>query len=63
LLAAFLACALVLLIVQVVQFASKNHDVIWRLPVPVRAVVYAAGILAFVIFGEYGGDSFIYFQF
>ena len=63
LLAVFVACAAVLLLVQLVQFVSKNHDVIWRLPVPVRAVLYAAGILAFVLFGEYGGESFIYFQF
>ena len=63
LLAVFAACAGALLLVQIVQFASRNHDVVWRLPVPVRAVLYAAGILAFVVFGEYGGDSFIYFQF
>ena len=62
-LAVFIACAAVLLLVQLVQFVSKNHDVIWRLPVPVRAALYAVGILAFVLFGEFGGEAFIYFQF
>lgn len=49
--AVFISCAAVLFLVQLVQFVSKNHDVIWRLPVPIRATLYAVGILAFVLFG------------
>jgi D-alanyl-lipoteichoic acid acyltransferase DltB (MBOAT superfamily) len=58
-----LACGLLLLAVQLAQARAKDDYVLLRQPVLVRAVVYAAGILAFVWLGEYGGDAFIYFQF
>ena len=57
------SCGLVLFLAELAQYFSKDRHAIFRLPVPVRAVVYATGILGFVFFGEYGGQSFIYFQF
>ncbi|MGN6505761.1 MAG: MBOAT family O-acyltransferase [Tepidisphaeraceae bacterium] len=53
----------VLFIGQLVKYNSNDHDVIFRIPVPLRAVVYAGMALAILIFGEFGGGSFIYFQF
>jgi hypothetical protein len=31
--------------------------------VPARAAIYAALMIGFILFGEYGGGQFIYFQF
>ena len=53
----------VLLAVQLVQLSRRDLNAVLRLPVPVRAAVYAGGMLAFMFFGEYGGHAFIYFQF
>ena len=53
-----------LLLVQVVQYLSKDLDVIFRTPWYVRSVFYTAAFFyAFVIGGEFGGSQFIYFQF
>jgi len=52
-----------LLIVQLVQYFSEDPAVVFRLPAPVRGVVYAAFMLGFVLFGEFGETPFIYFQF
>ena len=49
--------------VQLAQFLKKDHDVVFRLPVPVRALVYAAVFFSMLVFVEYAGDAFIYFQF
>ena len=57
------ALALLLLAFQLGQYFKKDPHVIFRLPVPVRAMVYAALALGFLWFGEYGGPAFIYFQF
>jgi len=57
------SCALMLFFVQCVQYLSGDLMVVFRLPVLVRSAVYAIVILLFVLFGEYGGISFIYFQF
>jgi hypothetical protein len=45
------------------QFLKKDHDLVFRLPVPVRAFVYAAAFFSMLVLGEYAGDAFIYFQF
>lgn len=60
---AFVACALVLLIVQLYQAWTNDKLVAWRLPLPIRAVVYAAVFLSIIIFGGVGGKTFIYFAF
>ncbi len=52
-----------LLIVQLVQYLSKDLDVISRTPWYVRSVFYTACFYAFVLAGEFGGSQFIYFQF
>lgn len=57
------AVAAVLFIPQLVKFTRNDHDVIFRVPAPVRALVYAGMILGFLVFGEFGGGDFIYFQF
>ena len=59
----FVACVLALLAVQVAQYRKDDLDVIFHAPTPARGLLYAAGILAFLFFGEYGGNAFIYFQF
>jgi alginate O-acetyltransferase complex protein AlgI len=52
-----------LLAVQLVQYLSKDLDVIARTPWYVRSVFYTACFYAFVLGGEFGGSQFIYFQF
>jgi D-alanyl-lipoteichoic acid acyltransferase DltB (MBOAT superfamily) len=52
-----------LCVYQVVQYASKDLDVIGRTPWYVRSVFYTACFYAFVLGGEFGGSQFIYFQF
>jgi len=58
-----LACGALLLGVQLAQQYKNDMYVLLRLPVPIRAAVYAAGILIFFSFGEYYGEQFVYFQF
>ena len=56
-------CIIPLLIVQVVQYLSRDLDVIFRTPWYVRSVFYTACFYAFILAGEFGGGQFIYFQF
>jgi hypothetical protein len=48
---------------QLMQSLTRDRLAIFRVPVPVRGVIYALGMLCFMVFGEYGGNAFIYFQF
>jgi hypothetical protein len=48
---------------QVLQFVSKDLDVVSRLPVPLRAALYTAMMLGIIVFGVSGGTAFVYFQF
>ena len=52
-----------LLIVQIMQYASKDLDVISRTPWYFRSAFYTSCFYAFVLAGEFGGSQFIYFQF
>jgi alginate O-acetyltransferase complex protein AlgI len=52
-----------LLVIQLLQYLKKDSWLVYRSPVPVRGLVYAAGALLFVWTGVDGGESFIYFQF
>ena len=52
-----------LLAVQLVQYLSKDLDVILKTPWYVRSVFYTACFYAFILAGEFGGSQFIYFQF
>jgi len=57
------AVAIVLAGAQLVKYLADDHDVIFRIPWPVRAVIYAAMFLGLIVFGDFGGGQFIYFQF
>ncbi len=52
-----------LLVYQIVQYVSRDLDVIARTPWYVRSVFYTSCFYAFVLGGEFGGKQFIYFQF
>jgi D-alanyl-lipoteichoic acid acyltransferase DltB (MBOAT superfamily) len=54
---------LILLIYETIQFTRRDHYVLLKTPVVVRALAYSAMILSFILFGEFGGSAFIYFQF
>jgi alginate O-acetyltransferase complex protein AlgI len=57
------AATLLLFVIQLLQYRSDDQYILLRLPVPVRSLAYAAGFLAFICYGEWGGGSFLYFQF
>jgi len=59
----FFWCAGSLMAMQVLQFVSKDLDVVSRLPVPLRAALYTAMMLGIIVFGVSGGTAFVYFQF
>jgi D-alanyl-lipoteichoic acid acyltransferase DltB (MBOAT superfamily) len=56
-------CIIPLLVVQLVQYLSKDLDVVLKTPWYVRSVFYTACFYAFILAGEFGGGQFIYFQF
>ena len=58
-----LVCFTILLVVQLAQAWKKDALIGFRLPIPLRAVAYAAILLGIVIFGDANGSQFIYFQF
>lgn len=60
---ALCAIAITLLIAQLIKYLTRDHEVIFRIPAPVRAIIYAGLILGMIVFGEFGGGKFIYFQF
>ncbi|MEE9294069.1 MAG: MBOAT family protein [Phycisphaerae bacterium] len=57
------ACMLALFGVQLLQWKTRDLTFVFRLSLPVRAVAYASLFLGFIMFGSYGSDSFMYFQF
>ena len=52
-----------LLLVQVVQYLSRDLDIILRTPWYVRSVFYTICFYAVVLAADFGGGQFIYFQF
>jgi D-alanyl-lipoteichoic acid acyltransferase DltB (MBOAT superfamily) len=52
-----------MLVVQLAQERRGDLMLVARFPGPARAVVYAGGVIAFLLIGVYGGGAFIYFQF
>jgi D-alanyl-lipoteichoic acid acyltransferase DltB (MBOAT superfamily) len=52
-----------LLAFQVVQAASGELEPLGRWPLPARVLVCAAVLAGLLLFGEDGGNAFIYFQF
>ena len=57
------ACMLALFGVQLLQWKTRDLTFVFRLSIPVRAFAYASLFLGFIMFGSYGSDSFMYFQF
>ncbi len=52
-----------LLLVQLLQYFSKDLDVMLKTPWYVRSVFYTLCFYAFILAGNFGGSQFIYFQF
>lgn len=52
-----------LLFLQWLQFRSKNLDVILSWAWPIKGAIYAILFLGLVLFGNFHGQEFIYFQF
>jgi D-alanyl-lipoteichoic acid acyltransferase DltB (MBOAT superfamily) len=52
-----------LLVVQAVQYLTRDLDVLARTPWYVRSAFYTVCLYAFILGGEFGGGQFIYFQF
>jgi alginate O-acetyltransferase complex protein AlgI len=51
------------LLVDLGQFFGRDEHVILRLPAPLRTLIYVLGIYAFILFGRFESNAFIYFQF
>jgi D-alanyl-lipoteichoic acid acyltransferase DltB (MBOAT superfamily) len=58
-----LVCTVPLMVYQLVQYLSRDLDVVARTPWYVRSVFYTVLFYAFILGGEFGGGQFIYFQF
>ncbi len=62
-LATLAACGGFLFVYQLAQYLSRDLNVIFRVPMPVRVLAYAVGFGAIILFGRIHGSAFIYFQF
>jgi D-alanyl-lipoteichoic acid acyltransferase DltB (MBOAT superfamily) len=49
--------------VQLLEYYADDLLLLLHSPVPIRAGLYAAGVVLFLLTGEFGGHAFIYFQF
>ncbi|MEM7229198.1 MAG: hypothetical protein AAF432_10325, partial [Planctomycetota bacterium] len=61
--ATLVSCFALFGIVQITQWYKRDLLFVMRLPMALRVLVYVAGILAFILFGNFSGGAFIYFQF
>ncbi len=52
-----------LVLMQIAQARTGDLEIVLKLPIPARAVIYALLAFMIVVLGEDGGDPFIYFQF
>jgi D-alanyl-lipoteichoic acid acyltransferase DltB (MBOAT superfamily) len=52
-----------LLVVDALQYFRRDELALLRVPVPARAFVYATGLYAFILWGRFESNAFIYFQF
>ena len=48
---------------QLIQYLTKDLDVVLKTPWYVRSVFYTACFYAYILVGNFGGGQFIYFQF
>ena len=53
----------IVVLVDLLQFFSRDELVLLRPPAIVRGFIYAAGAYAFILFGRFESNAFIYFQF
>ena len=60
---ALFACLALILVTDLWLRARRREEAMFEVPRWRRAALYAAGILAFILFGNFGGGTFIYFQF
>jgi D-alanyl-lipoteichoic acid acyltransferase DltB (MBOAT superfamily) len=58
-----LALIVPLLVVELVQCAKRDEQVLLRMPWALRAAVYTAGAYAFILWGRFDSNPFIYFRF
>jgi len=54
---------LFLFVYEMIQFRRDDPYVIFKAHTAIRGFLYAAMLLAIILFGNYGGGTFIYFQF
>ncbi|MCA9167780.1 MAG: MBOAT family protein [Planctomycetales bacterium] len=57
------ASVAILVPLEIAQERTQDECVVLELPIVVRALIYAAGFLALICFGNLGGREFVYFQF
>jgi alginate O-acetyltransferase complex protein AlgI len=51
------------LVVDLFQYFFRDEQILLRLPVPLRALAYTAAAYAFILWGRFESNAFIYFQF
>lgn len=56
-------CLVIMVSMQVLQYRRNDHFVVLKLAPSIQGVIYGFALIAFIIFGDFGGSSFIYFQF
>jgi alginate O-acetyltransferase complex protein AlgI len=52
-----------LIVYQIIQYLTKDLDIVLKTPWYVRSLWYTACFYAFILAGNFGGGQFIYFQF
>lgn len=52
-----------LVLMQIAQFYTKDHLIIFKVPYPIRIVIYSGLALLLMTSGAEGGAEFLYFQF
>jgi len=52
-----------LLLVDALQFFRRDEHVLRHAPLPLRSLLYATGLYAFILLGRFESNAFIYFQF
>ena len=60
---AIFACMALIFLADLWLRERRREEAVFEMPWRRRAALYAAGILAFILFGNFGGGTFIYFQF
>ncbi len=51
------------LVVDLFQYFYRDELVLLRIPIPLRALAYTLAAYAFILFGRFESNAFIYFQF